>query len=47
MEKKKKSKAAFNIVVVLILVWEAYFKNWVSKVLSFYLEQTTHLRKFL
>lgn len=26
---------------------EAYFKYWVSKVLSFYLEQTMYLRKFL
>lgn len=44
-EKEKKKQA--SIFVVLIFVWGGLLqKNQVSKVLSFYLEQTTCLRKF-
>lgn len=42
---KKKSKPVFQLSS--FQSGEAYFKTWVSKVLSFYLEQTTCLRKFL
>lgn len=45
MGKRKKKQA--SIFIVLIFVWGGLLqKNQVSKVLSFYLEQTTCLRKF-
>lgn len=45
----KKKKARQLSIFQLSSFWfgEAYFKNWVSEVLSFYLEQTACLRKFL
>lgn len=42
-----KTKPAFSVLAVLILIQGGRLQNWVSKILSFYLEQTTHLGKFL
>lgn len=44
---KKKASQLLMLQLSSFQFGEAYFKNWVSEVLSFYLEQTTYLRKFL
>lgn len=45
--KKKKESQLSIFQLSSFQSGEAYFKNWVSEVLSFYLEQTTCFRKFL